>query len=280
VHRAGRTECARCGVATTDPWPSPATLDRAYASWYRPQGGRFSGPGDALLRRSRGSLARRLDQIAPSGPVLDVGAGDGALLDALRGVGRQAVGIERASTRDDVEAADLLDMEPRRRFAAVVFWHSLEHLPAPAAALERAAELLVPGGVVVIAVPNAGSIQARAFGDDWLALDLPRHLVHLPAGALMRRLESLDLRVTRVSWLRGGQVAFGWLHGLVGLLPGHPHLYDAIRRPDARSSAQPPARRLGTLAAAAVLAPVAVVLAAAEAALRRAGTVYVEAVND
>ena len=27
---------------------------------------------------------------------------------------------------------------------------------------------------------------------------------------------------------------FGWLHGLVGMLPGHPDLYDAIRRCEAR----------------------------------------------
>ena len=33
-----------------------------------------------------------------------------------------------------------------------------------------------------------------AFGDRWLALDLPRHLVHLPAGRLVARLETLGLR--------------------------------------------------------------------------------------
>jgi len=279
VRRAGRTECARCGVATTDPWPSPATLDRAYADWYRPQSGRFSGPGDALLRRSRGALARRLDRIAPPGPVLDVGAGDGAMLDALHAAGREAVGIERASARDDVEAGDLLDLEPGPRFAAVVFWHSLEHLPAPGAALERAASLLLPGGVVAVAVPNADSLQARLLGDRWLALDLPRHLVHIPARALLRRLEAIGLRVTRISFVRGGQVAFGWLHGLVGLLPGHPHLYDAIRRPEARSQTQSPPRRAVTLTAAALLAPLALLLSALEVALRRAGTVYVEAVG-
>jgi 2-polyprenyl-3-methyl-5-hydroxy-6-metoxy-1,4-benzoquinol methylase len=279
VRRPGRTECARCGVATTDPWPSPATLDRAYAGWYRPAGGRFSGPGDALLRRSRGALARRLDRIAPPGPVLDVGAGEGALLDALRAAGREAVGIERTSARDDVEAADLLDMDPGERFAAIVFWHSLEHLPAPGAALGRAADLLLPGGIVVVAIPNAESLQARIFGDRWFALDLPRHLVHIPARALLRRLEQVGLRVARVSWLRAGMVVFGWLHGLVGLLPGRPHLYDAIRRPEARSARLSGPGRAATLVAGTLLAPVAVALAAVEALMRRSGTVYVEAVR-
>jgi hypothetical protein len=82
-----------------------------------------------------------------------------------------------------------------------------------------------------------------------------------------------------VSWLRGGQVAFGWLHGLVGLLPGRPHLYDAIRRPDARSTRQSGGARVATLAAGVLLAPLAALLAACEALLGRAGTVYVEAVR-
>src|SRR3974390_2296917 len=39
----GRVRCARCGVATTTPWPSDEQLSAAYAEWYRPKAGRFSG---------------------------------------------------------------------------------------------------------------------------------------------------------------------------------------------------------------------------------------------
>jgi SAM-dependent methyltransferase len=274
----GRVRCDRCGASTTDPWPSRATLEEAYRGWYRPSGGRFAGPGDALLRRSRGALARRLASIAPPGPILDVGAGDGTLLDALRIHGREATGLELVSTRADIRAADIGEIE-HTQFAAIVFWHSLEHLPRPADALARAAQLLGAQGVLVIAVPNSGSLQARLFKDRWFALDLPRHLVHLPASALLSRLDKLGLRVTRTSHLRGGQVVFGWLHGLVGSLPGHPDLYDAIRRTGARRTTVAPARRVATVAAAAVLAPAALAGALAEALVRRGGSIYVEAVK-
>ena len=73
---------------------------------------------------------------------------------------------------------------------------------------------------------------------------------------------------------------FGWIHGLVGLLPGHPDLYDAIRRPAARRTSLAGRARLGALAAGAVLAPVAALGALLEIALRRGGTVCVEAVDD
>lgn len=271
----GRVRCAICGVANTDPWPTEAQLSAAYGTWYRPPSGRFSGIGDSLLRRTRGRLAVRLDRIAPPGAILDVGTGDGTLLDALAARGRTALGLERVATRQDIRAGDLGDIEGQ--WAAIVFWHSLEHLPNPGDAIDRAAALLAPRGVLVIAVPNADSLQARLFGDRWLALDLPRHLVHLPARALVQRLRSRGLEVERISSWRGGQVVFGWLHGLVGMLPGRPELYDAIRRPQARHRCTSPRARLLALGAAGCLAPVAVIAAALEVVVGRGGSVYVEA---
>jgi hypothetical protein len=162
-------------------------------------------------------------------------------------------------------------------WSAIIFWHSLEHLRQPVRALRHAAKLVVPGGTLVVAVPNATSTQARLFGDRWLALDLPRHLVHITPPALLSELEKLGFRIERVSYLRGGQVLFGWLHGLVAQFPGHPDLYDAIRRSSARQAAQSPAFLLYTLAAGAVALPTALVGTAVEVAKRSGGTVYVEA---
>jgi SAM-dependent methyltransferase len=273
--RTGRVWCARCGVATTSPWPSSAQLDEAYGSWYRPADGRFAGLGDAALRRTRGALAGRLHRILPPGPVLDVGAGDGTLVEAFARHGRDAVGLERHASGPRVRAAEIEEMSGE--WAAVIFWHSLEHLRRPAEALSHAAGLLVPGGLLVVAVPNATSLQARAFGDRWLALDLPRHLIHLSPAPLLSKIEALGLRAERVSYLRGGQVVFGWLHGLVGELPGRPDLYEVIRRGEARRSAQSPARRCYAVAAAGAAAPLALAATAVEVAARSGGTIYVQA---
>ena len=273
--RFGRTVCAACGVATTDPWPTDAALAEAYGGAYRPPGGRFAGPGDAVLGLTRATLARRLDRIAPPGPVLDVGAGTGGLVAALRRRGRDAVGLEREARGELIRDTPLAELDGA--WAAIVLWHSLEHLPRPGSDLDRAVDLLAPGGVLVVAVPNAASLQARLFGDRWLALDLPRHLTHIPAPALTGRLEARGLTVERISHWRGGQVVFGWLHGLVGLAPGRPSLYDAVRRPQARWQEQDDRRRAGILLAALLLAPLAGVAAVLEIALGRGGTVYVEA---
>jgi SAM-dependent methyltransferase len=262
-------------VATTSPWPSDEQLSAAYAHWYRPESGRFSGLGDKVLRRTRSALADRLHRVLPPGPVLDVGAGDGTLVDAFVRRGRDAVGLEPHASGPHIRNAEVEDVDGN--WSAVIFWHSLEHLRRPARALSHAAGLLSPGGTLVIAVPNATSLQARVFGDRWLALDLPRHLVHLSPPALLSKIEALGLRVERVSYLRGGQVVFGWAHGLVGKLPGHPDVYEAIRRTEARQAAQSPAFRLYALAAAVVALPFALAATAVEVAARSGGTIYIEA---
>ena len=228
-----------------------------------------------MLSITRASLARRIDRIAPPGPVLDVGSGDGTLLDALAARRRDRLGLERGASRDDVREADISAIGGK--WAAVVFWHSLEHLTDPKGALTHAVRLLAPGGVLIVAVPNLASYQAKIFGARWFALDLPRHLVHLPAETLLGGLREVGLTVERVSFWRGGQNAYGWLDGLVGLLPGHPSLWNAIRRPEARYRDVSPAARGAILYAATLLAPLAVTSAAVEILSQLGGTIYVEA---
>ncbi|HET9073884.1 MAG TPA: class I SAM-dependent methyltransferase [Solirubrobacteraceae bacterium] len=278
---AGRrlVACVHCHSALTFPRPDDAELAQAYGGAYRPADGRFSAGADRLLARTRGTLARRIAATAPPGPVLDVGSGDGSLLDALAAAGREAVGLERdPGGRADTHAVEITDFTERSgTWAAVVLWHSLEHLRDAPAALAAAAGLLAPGGVLIVAVPNRDSWQARVLGDRWLALDLPRHLHHLTARALLTALRAQGLEVERVSAWRGGQVLFGWLHGLVAALPGHPDLYDAIRRPPARLHPMGPRRRAATLLAGALLTPPAALVALAEVLAGHGGSVFVQA---
>jgi SAM-dependent methyltransferase len=270
--------CMECGCRWTSPVPTDEALAAAYGSWYRPDAGRFSGIGDRVLRRTRATLARRIDRIAPPGPVLDVGAGDGTLLDALKAFGRPTTGLEVRSTREDVLETSIEDLEGS--FSAVVFWHSLEHLRNPQSALEAARRLLRTNGTIIIAVPNNGSLQAKFFGTNWFALDLPRHLAHFTSEALKAGLEEKGFRVERVSNARGGQIVFGWLHGLVGQLPGRLDLYASIRRPSARPETTTVSRTIASLLAGVLFLAPAVLLAAVEVLLKRGGTVYVEARRD
>jgi SAM-dependent methyltransferase len=236
--------------------------------------------GDAILHRTRSALAARLHRVLPPGPVLDVGAGDGTLVKAFIQRGRHAVGVDPYASASHPHVRDVALEEMDGTWSAVIFWHSLEHLREPVRALRHAASLVAPGGTLIVAVPNAASLQARVFGDRWLHLDVPRHLVHITPDALVSVVESLGFSIERVSYLRGGQVLFGWLHGLAATFPGHPDLYDAIRRAGARQAAQGTLLRLYALAAGVVALPAALVATAVEVARHAGGSIYIQACRE
>ena len=105
-----------------------------------------------------------LDRRRVSGLVVDVGAGTGGLLDALRGAGRTAVGVEL----DDVALGLAARLEPRPAMAqavaegvpfadgaaaAVTSLDVLEHLDDDVVGFRELARVAGAGGLVVVAVP-------------------------------------------------------------------------------------------------------------------------------
>ena len=207
----------------------------AYAR-YRPESGRFSGIGDALLRRTRARLAARVDRLTPAGAVLDVGAGDGALLDALSRAGPRGARASSATrgVRTCARPTSPRSRESGRRSSSGT---RSSTCPRPGAAIDEAARRLrAPAASLLVAVPNTRASRRARSGIAGSTSTCRATSSTSPAAALTARLRALGLTVDRVSHWRGGQVVFGWLHGLVGTLPGRPDLYDAIRRPEARSA--------------------------------------------
>ena len=243
--------CPECGAATTDPWPTDEELERRLRRLV-PARRRAASPRSATrcCAARAGCWPSRLDAIAPPGPVLDVGAGDGALVDALRRRGREASGSSATATRADVRD------EPLERGRGRVGGGRLLAL-ARAPARAGRGDPRRPRGCSRRAAswssrcPNAAASRRGRSATAGSHLDLPRHLVHLTARAL-----TAGARATRASGssgsrhVRGGQVVIGWLDGLVGALPGGLDLYQALRRPEARSAPlEPRRRRVAALAA-------------------------------
>lgn len=207
--------CPSCGGGTT----SPLVGEDELAAYYAPQYGPHSRAGASgplakatMAARLRTRLFRGLEAAVPngSGPrrLLDVGAGSGDLGGVLVERGWNVVGVEPSEAacelaREqgvDARAGTLgtVELEPGS-FDAVVFHHSLEHVPDPVQALTKASESLRAGGAVAIAVPNFDSPQRRRLGADWWALDLPRHRFHFTPEALRRALGRAGLES---GWLR------------------------------------------------------------------------------
>ena len=88
-----------------------------------------------------------------------------------------------------VKLGDLLDVHYKdRAFDVVLLSHSLEHLYDPLSTLLEVRRILDDDGVVVVTVPNAGSMEARLFGRWWFPWELPRHLYHFEKATLAQLL--------------------------------------------------------------------------------------------
>ena len=109
--------------------------------------------------------------------LLDVGGGGGRLVARLRRMGYQASsGVDPFvdATNEFVDKQSI--QETHGSFDVVMFHHSLEHVPHPAADLLRASSLVGDDGRILVRLPVAGMEAWEIYGADWVALDPPRHL--------------------------------------------------------------------------------------------------------
>jgi SAM-dependent methyltransferase len=91
-----------------------------------------------------------------------------------------------------------VDDLPEHSFDCITLSQVLEHIPEPLVLLRRLKRLLKPGRIIVVSVPNIGSIQAKIAGDLWWGLDVPRHLTHFSPESLRRTLEAVGLSIVRM----------------------------------------------------------------------------------
>lgn len=201
------SKCLECGVYLRNPRPSQDTIrdsydtGRLYDLWATERGER-----DRMWRR-RLAIVRRF---APLGSLLDVATGDGHFADVARDAGYDVVATEwsrsaAARIRDrghHVLEGQLRDLDfGSRRFDAVTLWHALEHVPDPGAVLDRARDLLLPHGVLCIAVPN----EVRRLWLSWVhrsrdpfghtERELEIHLTFFTPSSLRRALRAHRLNV-------------------------------------------------------------------------------------
>jgi SAM-dependent methyltransferase len=258
--------CGACGLIRTQ--PVPADMDRFYPGGYYGDRERYGSIATALLARVHGARAARLTAMnGGPGRVLDIGCGPGLLLDALRRRGWSASGIERTAAAAafarqrlglDVHAGDWQESGVAEgTLDAVILWHVLEHLAAPDACLKWAVARLKPGGIALVGVPDAGSLEARWTGAHWFHLDVPRHLIHFTRdtiGALVRR---SGLEIAATSGFAPEYDLFSVVQStlnLAGLAPNA--LYNVLRRDDARLLTSMPAwDTLGSIVMSVPLAP-------------------------
>ncbi|MFI5346857.1 MAG: methyltransferase domain-containing protein [Elusimicrobiota bacterium] len=286
--------CPDCGLGRTWPPESPEKIAAWYPAQYYGKGNiRFNPLFEILVRWFRKRRSAVLHNRVPHGPVLDVGCGRGLMLNYMRELGYEPHGVEFSETaawharhalKLPVTTEDFVRAPHEKdRYNAVIFWHSLEHFSNPVAAIARAHEALKPGGVLVVAVPNYDSWQARAFGRFWFHLDVPRHYFHFGARSLESVLARHRFRIVQADHFSFEQNPYGILQSLYNALGLRFNLlYDLLKDPSARTEHawRYPFQSLLMVLLLPVFLPLSIFLTVVEAGLRSGGTIEIYAFKE
>ncbi|RZK49104.1 MAG: class I SAM-dependent methyltransferase [Hymenobacter sp.] len=237
-------QCGACGFQLTNPRPDAASIGRYYESAaYVSHNPAAAGLVNQVYKAARYFTVRRKVALISrlngdrAGRLLDYGCGTGHFLAAAKAAGWQVTGLEPSElARADAAArvgqpvgrpTDLASL-PASSFDAVTLWHVLEHVHTLHDTLAQLLRVLRPGGRLLIAVPNAASRDAREYGADWAAYDVPRHLYHFTPPTMRQLLARHGLRITQqlplpldayyVSMLSEGRRPAGQRRGRLAML--------------------------------------------------------------
>jgi SAM-dependent methyltransferase len=182
--------CVACGHMQLDRFPSDAELAAAYAE----------AASDDYVEEEAGQRAtaretlERIERFASPGKLLDIGCWVGFLMAEARERGWETLGIEPSEFASsfarerlglEVMRTGLLEADlPESEFDAAVMGDLVEHLVDPREGLDRVARTLRPGGVLYLAVPDAGSRIARAMGRRWWSV-IPTHVQYFTRPSLL-----------------------------------------------------------------------------------------------
>jgi len=241
--------CVNCGVVRLNPRPSEAELGRLYSQDYYIENQIQDDHSPAAVAREIDLRLDVAEQLAAhaEGPCrwLDVGCASGYLIAAGMRLGFDVEGVEISEWAARFAARELGLIVFRgtltdyligfrgRRFNLVTAMAYLEHSFQPRQDLNHIAELLEPGGVAVVRVPNLASFDRLWHGQAWRGWSVPYHLYHFTPKGLMGAMRRQGLEPYRIDlgfWnpavhlreaLRGDGLRAD--HPLEGRRPREPH---------------------------------------------------------
>lgn len=201
-------QCENCGFKFTNPRPNQASIGAYYESAeYISHSNTSKGIMNKAYQVVRSMTVRQkvelVNRISEKGSILDYGCGTGHFLAACKKDGWAIDGVEpnetarsQASelTAHPILAADTQALAPES-YDVVTMWHVLEHIHQLHETFSHLIKLAKPQGHLIIAVPNADSLDAKEYKENWAAYDVPRHLYHFNQQTMKRFLKKHKLEL-------------------------------------------------------------------------------------
>ena len=111
--------------------------------------------------------------------LLDFGCGEGYFLKQMNNKGYSSYGVDPFRNKSKKISHSIFDEELSGvGFKTITAWHSIEHVYDLEKTIIRFHDVLSENGLVVVAVPNHNSYDAKYYKNLWAGYDTPRHLWH------------------------------------------------------------------------------------------------------
>jgi len=139
------------------------------------------------------------------GNVLDIGAGTGDFLRMARKRGWDINGVEPNRMARGLAQEKQVLLQPKMddvkngSYDAITLWHTLEHIPDIDRQIEVMLNCLKENGIIIVAVPNFKSRDAKYYKEFWAAYDVPRHLWHFSQEAIERVFKKHNVELVKKS---------------------------------------------------------------------------------
>ena len=214
--------CAHCGFLMTQNVPIEAEIGKYYET---PDYISHSDTQKGLMNRvyhwvrqymlsQKARLVKQASKLS-KGVLLDYGTGTGYFANTMVRKGWTVNAIEKSPQARmfakehfnlNVDAETALPNYQAEKFDVVTLWHVMEHLEHLNEMWDTLYRILKERGVLIIAVPNPSSYDAKKYKEWWAAYDVPRHLWHFSPSTMQQ---------------------FGAKHGFI-LEAEHPMPFDAF----------------------------------------------------
>lgn len=142
-----------------------------------------------------------IETLKSPGKLLDVGAGTGDFILNAKKRGWQVSGVEPNKSARDLAILKDLDLKKElsefkgEKYDVICLWHVLEHIPDLEEEISILKDLLNKSGILVIAVPNYKSYDAKYYREFWAAYDVPRHLWHFSQNGIKKLFSQFEFHL-------------------------------------------------------------------------------------
>ncbi|NJN28208.1 MAG: class I SAM-dependent methyltransferase [Cyclobacteriaceae bacterium] len=202
------SQCKNCSFLFTNPRPILSEIGKYYHSdEYISHSNQLNNIRDLLYKLARFYTLRNkvklINSLSKKNNVMDFGCGTGDFLYSCRQSSWNIYGYEpeeKARKQAEIKTKasinkTLLELKNLPQFEIITLWHVLEHIHDLNDTLSLLKGKLAKNGKLLLAVPNAASLDAKIYNEYWAAYDVPRHLYHFTQKTMRTLLHKHALKI-------------------------------------------------------------------------------------